>query len=116
MEMITTKMEDFHIRSAEIKDASLIYDFIFKLAEYERLTHEVEARVEDLQKYLFGEEQVAHVMLGFYQEKPVGFALYFFNFSTFLGKPGIYLEDLYVLEEYRGKGFGKIRFCNKIKN
>jgi len=107
METITTKVDGFHIRKAEKEDASLIFDFIYKLAVYEHLTHEVEARVEDLETYLFGEEKVAEVVIGYYRDQPVGFALYFFNFSTFLGKPGIYLEDLYVLEKYRGKGFGK---------
>ena len=83
-------------------------DFIKKLAEYERLTHEVVATEEDLEKYLFGEGKggrSGHRLIT--RDIPVGFALYFYNFSTFLAKPGIYLEDLFVLEEYRGKGFGK---------
>lgn len=83
-------------------------DFIHKLAEYERLSHEVVATGEDLERYLFGEEKVAEVVFGYYQDIPVGFALFFYNFSTFLGKPGIYLEDLFILEEQRGKGFGKV--------
>ena len=62
---------------------------------------------KDLEKYLFGQERVAEVVLGYEWEKPVGFALFFHNFSTFLGKPGIYLEDLFVIKEYRGKGYGK---------
>jgi GNAT superfamily N-acetyltransferase len=96
----------FKIRKAEKKDVPLVLDFIKKLAEYERLSHEVVATESDLDKYLFGEEKVAEVLLGYEEEQPVGFALYFRNFSTFLGKPGIYLEDLFVLEEHRGKGYG----------
>ena len=102
-----TKMDDFIIRQAEKTDVSLVLDFIKKLAAYERLSHEVVATEEQLAKYLFGEEQVAEVVIGYYRDIPVGFALYFYSFSTFLGKPGIYLEDLYVLDEQRGKGFGK---------
>ena len=105
--IVTTKIDDFIIRKAEKTDVSLVLDFIKKLAAYERLSHEVVATEEQLTKYLFGEEQVAEVVLGYYRDVPVGFALYFYNFSTFLAKPGIYLEDLYVLEEQRGMGFGK---------
>ena len=112
---IITKLEDFHIRKAGKEDIPLVYEFIYKLAEYERLTHEVVATIEDLEKYIFGDEKVAEVVIGYYNEEPVGFALYFYNFSTFLGKPGIYLEDLYILEEYRGKGFGKILFTYLAK-
>jgi len=104
---VSTKIDDFFIRKAEKEDISLVLDFIKKLAAYERLSHEVVATEEQLAKYLFGEEQVAEVAIGYYRDVPVGFALYFYNFSTFLAKPGIYLEDLYVLEEQRGKGFGK---------
>ena len=100
-------MNDFSIRKADRGDVSLVLDFIKKLAEYERLSHEVVATEQELEKYLFGEEKVAEVVIGYHKETPVGFALYFYNFSTFLGKPGIYLEDLFVLEEQRGKGFGK---------
>ena len=105
--IVSTKIDDFIIRKAEKADVSLVLDFIKKLAAYERLSHEVVATEEQLAKYLFGEEQVAEVVIGYYRDVPVGFALYFYNFSTFLAKPGIYLEDLYVLEEQRGKGFGK---------
>ncbi len=104
---VKAKIEGFQIRKAEKSDVPLVLDFIRKLAEYERLSHEVTATEAQLERYLFGEEKVAEVILGFYRDVPVGFALYFFNFSTFLAKPGIYLEDLFVLEEYRGKGFGK---------
>lgn len=94
------------IRKAEKSDIPLVLDFINKLAEYERLSHEVVATEGDLERYLFGKEKVAEVLIGYEGELPVGFALFFHNFSTFLGKPGIYLEDLFVLEEHRGKGYG----------
>jgi len=105
--MILTKIENFYIKKAEKKDLSLVLHFIRQLAAYEKLSHEVVATEDKLEQYLFGDEKVAEVLLGYYKDIPVGFALYFFNFSTFLAKPGIYLEDLYVLEGYRGKGFGK---------
>ena len=103
-----TRIDGFEIRKAGRGDVSLILDFIRKLAEYEKLMHEVVATEEQLEKYLFGEEKVAEVVIGTYLGDPVGFALYFYNFSTFLAKPGIYLEDLFVLEAHRGKGFGKL--------
>ena len=106
--IIETKVEGFQIRKAQRSDTSIVLDFIKKLAKYEKLSHEVVATEEKLEKYLFGEEKVAAVVIGYYNNIPVGFALYFYNFSTFLAKPGIYLEDLYVLEQYRGKGFGKV--------
>ena len=96
----------FTIRNAEKADVPVILYFINKLAEYERLSHEVVATQADLERYLFGDEKVAEVLIGYEEELPVGFALFFHNFSTFLGKPGIYLEDLFVLEEHRGKGYG----------
>ncbi|MFH0756161.1 MAG: GNAT family N-acetyltransferase [Bacteroidota bacterium] len=104
---VKAKIEGFQIRKAERSDVPLVLDFIRKLAGYEHLSHEVVATEAQLERYLFGEEKVAEVIIGSYRDVPVGFALYFFNFSTFLAKPGIYLEDLFVLEEYRGKGFGK---------
>jgi len=102
-----SKHQAFSIRKAEQTDVSLILHFIKKLAEYEKLSHEVVATEEDLNHYLFGAEKVAEVLIAYEGELPVGFALFFHNFSTFLGKPGIYLEDLFVLEEHRGKGYGK---------
>ena len=89
------------------KDAPLILDFIKELAEYEKRLNEVVATEEVLLKSLFGDRHIAEVIIGYLNETPVGFALYFHNFSTFLGKPGIYLEDLYVRPEYRSKGIGK---------
>jgi len=78
------------------------------LAEYEKLTHEVVATEELLRETLFGDRPVAEVILGHFDGEPVGFALFFHNYSTFLGRPGIYLEDLFVKPEMRRKGFGRI--------
>ncbi|HER09645.1 MAG TPA: GNAT family N-acetyltransferase [Bacteroides sp.] len=102
-----TKISGFYIRKAEKQDVPLVLDLIRELAEYEKLSHMVRATVADLEKYLFGPQKVADVILGYYGDVPVGYALYFYNFSTFLCRPGIYLEDIYVRKEYRGKGFGK---------
>ncbi len=105
--MIPTRIEDFTIRHAEEKDVPLIFWFINELAAYEKLTHEVAATENMIRRYLFGEKPVAEVLVGEYRRKPVGFAVFFHNYSTFMGKPGIYLEDLYVVPEERGRGYGK---------
>ncbi|MEP1446677.1 MAG: GNAT family N-acetyltransferase [Paraglaciecola sp.] len=107
---MSTKTRDpnFIIRAATIEDTSLILGFIKELAEYEKLLNEVVTDEVTLKNSLFGETPYAKVVIGEYQGKPVSFALYFHNFSTFLGRPGIYLEDLYVQPEMRGKGLGKI--------
>ena len=102
-----TNIREFTIFSAEQGDEKLILEFITALEIYEKLEDEVIATTDDLNKYLFSESKVAEVIIGVYKGEAVGFALYFHNFSTFLGKPGIYLEDLFVYEKYRGKGFGK---------
>lgn len=104
---MNTNIDGFSIRFAEEKDVSLILEFIEGLAEYERLSHEVVATEEILRESLF-KRKAAEVIIGEYNEEPVGFALFFHNFSTFLGKPGIYLEDLFIVPEMRGKGFGKV--------
>jgi GNAT superfamily N-acetyltransferase len=98
---------DFEIKPATVEDVPLILSFIKKLAVYERLEHEAVATEEILRETIFGERREAEVVIGYYQNKPVCFALFFHSFSTFLGRPGIYLEDLFVDEEQRGKGFGK---------
>lgn len=105
--LIDTKLSDFKLRFAEISDVSLILRFIKELAEYEKMLDEVVATEEVLKEFLF-EKKLAEVIIGEFQDKPVSFALFFHNFSTFLGRPGIYLEDLFVKPEMRGKGFGKI--------
>lgn len=98
--------DNFDIRFAQREDTELVLKFIKELADYEELLDEVVADKETLEESLFDRE-MAEVIIAEYQDKPVGFALFFHNFSTFLGKPGIYLEDLYVKPEYRGNGFGK---------
>jgi GNAT superfamily N-acetyltransferase len=105
--MINTKVEKFKIRFAEEKDTKLILDFIKELADYEKLLNEVVATEEILFDSLFVRKK-AEVIIGEYAGEAVGFALFFYNFSTFLGKEGIYLEDLYIKPEMRGKGLGKI--------
>jgi len=105
--LIQTKIENFTLRFAEREDVPLILDFIKRLASYEKMLDEVVATEDLLEENLF-DRKTAEVIIGEYKGEPVAFALFFHNFSTFLGKPGIYLEDLYVKEEMRGKGFGKI--------
>jgi GNAT superfamily N-acetyltransferase len=106
--MIATKDPNFIIRFATKDDVSLILSFIKQLADYEKLAHEAVATEAVLEQSLFGERKVAEVILGDYKGEVVAFALFFHNFSTFLGKPGLYLEDLFVKPEMRGKGLGKI--------
>lgn len=94
------------ISPAEEAQLPLILAFIRKLAEYERLLGEVVADEETLRQSLFGENSPAKVIFAFVDEQPVGFAVYFYNFSTFAGRAGIYLEDLFVEPAYRGRGIG----------
>jgi GNAT superfamily N-acetyltransferase len=101
------EIEGFIIKKAIKEDTPLILSFIRQLAEYEKLSDMVVTTEKQIEKYLFGDRPVAEVIIAYYNEIPVGFALFFQNFSTFLGRPGIYLEDLFVIEKYRGKGFGK---------
>ena len=102
-------MENFQIRYATTTDISLILDFIKELAEYEKLLDEVIATPDLLREWLF-EKKKAEVLIGELGGKPVAFALFFHNFSTFLGRAGIYLEDLYVRPDARGKGIGTAMF------
>ncbi len=104
---IDTGLEGFKLRFAEEKDTGLILDFIKELAEYEKMLDLVVATEDILRESLF-EKKAAEVIIGEYKGEPVGFALFFHNFSTFLGQSGIYLEDLYIKPEMRGKGMGKI--------
>lgn len=99
-------MENIIIREAQRADIPLILDFIKKLAEYEKMLDQVVADSGILENWLF-DKNIARVIFVMDGDKEVGFALFFHNFSTFLGRAGIYLEDLYVLPEYRGRGFGK---------
>ena len=93
-------------RNAQRNDVGLILQFIRELADYEKMLSEVVADESTLEEWIF-DKQKAEVIFALEGEKEVGFALYFHNFSTFLGRAGIYLEDLYVKPEYRGKGYGK---------
>ncbi|VVC76677.1 hypothetical protein AQUSIP_20010 [Aquicella siphonis] len=95
------------IKSATLEDVPVILSFIRQLADYEKLAHEVIATEDSLRKHLFGSKPYAEVILSYLDNVPVGFALFFHNFSTFLGKPGLYLEDLFVLPEKRGSGIGQ---------
>lgn len=97
----------FSIRAATVDDVPVILGFIRALAEYEKRLHQVSATVEGLRATLFGDRPAAEVALAEVSGQSVGFALFFPNFSTFLARPGIYLEDLFVLPEQRGRGIGK---------
>lgn len=99
--------EQLTIRPACSADSELILGFISGLAEYERLEHEVVATPAKLEATLFGEHKVAEVLIAEWSGAPAGFALFFANYSTFLAVPGIYLEDLFVWPDFRGRGIGK---------
>ena len=101
------KSSDFNICPARVEDVPIILQLIRDLAMYERAPDEVVATEEKLVDVLFGERPVAEVLLAFENESPVGFAVYFYNFSTWLGRPGLYLEDLFVKPEKRSKGYGR---------
>ncbi len=105
---IATSLPDFTIRSTTLQDVPLILDFIRGIADYERLLHEVVATEETLTQTLFGEKPSAEVLIGEWAGEPVAFVVFFHNFSTFMGRPGLYLEDLFVKPEWRGKGIGKV--------
>lgn len=99
---------DFKIRTADPSDTGVILNFIRELADFEKLSHEVVATEATLRHTLFDtERKTAEVLIGEFENKPVAFALFFQNYSTFLGQPGIYLEDLYVTPAMRSKGFGE---------
>jgi len=98
---------EFRIRSADANDVPLILGFVRELAEYERLSHMVAATDAKLRETLFGAHPGAEVVLAFEGGEPAGFAVFFHNFSTFLGVKGIWLEDLFVRPVFRGRGYGK---------
>ncbi|MCD4769936.1 MAG: GNAT family N-acetyltransferase [Bacteroidales bacterium] len=98
---------EIEFRKAEKKDISLIFSFIRELARYEKLSSEVTTDEETLERYLFGERRYAEIIFAIVDNSEAGFVLFYHNFSTFIGKPGIYIEDLYVKPEIRGKGVGK---------
>ena len=101
------QVANFKIRPARLEDVWIILQLIRDLATYERAPDEVVATEEQLLDVLFGERPVAEVLLAFEAESAVGFAVYFYNFSTWLGRAGLYLEDLFVKPEKRGKGYGR---------
>lgn len=103
------------IRQATVADAALIFDFVTKLAAYEKLGHEVEATPERLSEALFCAEPKVFCDIAEWNGEPVGFALWFYTFSTFQGRHGIWLEDLYVEPEMRGKGIGKALLARLAK-
>jgi len=104
---ISTTIPGFVIRAAAESDVPLILSFIKKLAAYERLSDDVVATEERLRNSLFGARPAAEVAIGYFEGKPVGFVLFFHNYSTFLARPGLYIEDLFVDEAYRRRGFGR---------
>jgi GNAT superfamily N-acetyltransferase len=106
---------DFEIRPARIEDVPVILELIRDLATYERAPDEVTATEEQLVDVLFGERPSAEVLLAFEGKSPVGFAVFFYNFSTWLGRPGLYLEDLFVKPEKRGKGYGRALLVDLAK-
>jgi GNAT superfamily N-acetyltransferase len=98
---------NFEIRPARVEDVPIILQLIRDLATYERAPNDVTATEEQLVEALFGARPSAEVLLAFEQDTAVGFAVFFHNFSTWLGRPGLYLEDLFVKPEMRGKGYGR---------
>jgi len=112
---VTTSDPRITLRFATADDAGLILDFIRQLADYENLTHEMVTNEDQLRQSLFGERRVAEVLIATYDGEPAGFALFFHNFSTLLGRPGIYLEDLFVIPALRGHGIGQVLLSHLAK-
>ena len=102
-----TTVPGLTLRAATATDADLILDLIRELARFERLSHEVTADMPALRRHLFGNRPAAEVLVADVDGTPAGFALFFPTFSTFLGKPGLYLEDLFIRPAYRGRGIGR---------
>ncbi|HIJ54721.1 MAG TPA: GNAT family N-acetyltransferase [Deltaproteobacteria bacterium] len=108
--MTSRSDERIKILSAAETDVPLILSLIKDLAAYEKLSHEVLATESTLKESLFGEKPYAEVAIGYYESIPAGYVLFFHNFSTFTGRPGIYIEDIFVKETFRGKGMGRALF------
>jgi GNAT superfamily N-acetyltransferase len=107
--------KNLKIRTATRDDVAIILQLIRDLATYERAPDEATATEEQLVDVLFGEKPAAEVVLAFAEDVPVGFAVFFHNFSTWLGRPGLYLEDLFVKPEARGKGYGRALLVHLAK-
>lgn len=106
-------MNNLCIRSAGKDETGIVLEYIRRIARFEKLEHQVETTEELLYDSLFV-KKYAEVVLAILDDKPIGFALFFHNFSTFVGRPGLYLEDLYIDEEFRGKGYGKKVFLHLV--
>lgn len=106
MRRYNTNIEGFTLRETSENDLSLILGFIKEIAEYEKLSHAVDVTEESLKKYVF-EKRRAEVLIVEKDENPIGYVVYFYNFSTFTGTSGLYLEDVFIRSEYRGMGLGK---------
>lgn len=109
MILYQSKANDFTIRTTERSDSALIHAFIKKLSIYEKLENQMVATIKDIETTIFDKKQ-AHVILAEVNQIPIGFALYFFNYSTFLGKANLFLEDIFIDEAYRHQGYGKKLF------
>jgi GNAT superfamily N-acetyltransferase len=107
---------NLNIRKATEEDVPLILKFIKELSVYEKMSKEVAATEDTLRETLFGDKSYAQVLIAEIEGKPAGYALYFYNFSTFVGRPGLYIEDVYVSKEYRGQGIGTalFKYCAHI--
>jgi GNAT superfamily N-acetyltransferase len=112
---MTMTKQNLTIRPASANDVPTIFELIRALATYERAPNEVTATEEGLTEVLFGEKPASEVLLAFEGERAVGFAVFFHNFSTWLGRPGLYLEDLFVRPEDRGKGYGRALLVHLAK-
>ncbi len=106
-ETIVSTEAPFRIEPATEEDIPVILRFIKELAEYEHLTHEVVATEASLRESLFGTRRSAEVIIAYAEAEPVGFAVFFHNYSTFLARPGLYVEDLFILPQWRGRGLGR---------
>jgi GNAT superfamily N-acetyltransferase len=113
--MNNTSHSNLIIRNADVEDVPLLLNFVKGIAEFEHLSHMVSATEESLTKAFFGDRPYAEALIAELDAEPVGFVVFFHNFSTFVGKPGLYLEDLYVLPGHRGKGIGAALFKKCIQ-
>lgn len=106
MKYINTSIDGFKLRESEPCDVPLIFNLIKEIATYEEMIDEVVATEDSIRESIF-EKKESEVLIVEYEDKAIGYVLYFFNYSTFIGRSGFYLEDIYIKEEFRGRGFGK---------